>query len=1421
MANRFPLIVNPDTKKIEELSSGDNINLTSNSIYAGGSTGTFGQYLKSTGTGLVWDAPGNVYLSSAQTLTNKTFIDCVISGIENNLYDVPNSALLNSSITLNGQEVALGESFTFPTDTNTTYNISLTDGGDATRKILRLTGTNPSSTDDVTFRAGQNVTISRTNDEITFNSSFVNTITRVQGEAGGTPVSGDIVIVGTGSTDVSQTGQTITINSFYIDTITRLKGEAAGTFQSGDVTLLQGGATTVAQVGNNITISSQDTITRLKGGAGGVFLFGDITFTGSNATSVTQTGDVITIDSTNTVTRVSGGLSGTPVTGDVRILTGGASSVTQSGNDVTISSVDTITRFRGGTGQQLASGDFTIVGAGAAAVTQSGNTITVTGTDTNTVTRVQGSPANGGNLLSGDITITGAGAATVSQSGSTITVTSVDTDTTYSAGIGLALNGTIFSLKNQDSLTNNRLVKWNASNGQLVNSNIADDGSTVTITGNLNVAGTTTTVNTATLVVNDAEIELRTGANLTPSNGGIQINRTTDGTGAVTAYQSLQWFESGGFWRSFNGTISNRFVTETETQTLTNKTLTSPILTSPQLGIATVTTINKVSVTQPATGATLTINEGKALTVSNSVSFSGTDNSTVNFGGGGSVAYVSNKLSLFAATTSDEFRGVISDETGTGKLVFASSPEFVTSITTASTTFSVFNSNVSAINAFGSATSITIGATSGETTIRNSLTVNGNIILGNDIADTATINATTTFNNEDVTVRGIRVGRGASGVDTNTAFGKEALRLVVGTGAGNQNTALGYETLFSNNTGSRNVVVGFRAGRTITNGADNVAIGNDALYTTTGGTKNIAIGTETLFSNVAGEHNVVIGFKAGWGVSGSGNVIIGPAQNGNTSDATYQLPNPTGSNQLVIGSGANAWIRGDNNFDITVPNNLGVAGNLTISGTTNLNSRILTVKASNVTFVDKELTLGNVTTTTFSAIVQQGQTSITVTSFGTGIIPGMVVVSQTDGITVPANTTIVSIDEVNSTAILSAAPNLGTGSVSFQATGPSNTSADGGGIRVKGTTDKTFLWDNTNTSWTSNQNLNVTAGLSFRINGVSVLNSTTLGTNVVNSSLTSVGTLNALSIANSGTAVGLTITNTGTGDCLVVNDEASDTTPFKIDNAGNVSSGSITAGSSQSTNGSELLRGAYSTGALTVFGTAYSSGGPVIGYSVKPSTSANREFFSSTSVGIGRAAYLMDADAHRWYFGSVQTVAENSPVTTTEVAKIENNGNLTITNGNLVIGTSGKGIDFSATANSSGTMTSELLDDYETGTWTPTYTGGATYSTSRAYYIKIGRQVTCYLSASIGTPSGAGFTATLPFASDTSTSTGSAAGMEGSGTVMLNNPGTPVNGNQITAYVWNSTLNFYWTLTTGGWVQSTGTQVGGSYVTVFTYIATT
>lgn len=106
----------------------------------------------------------------------------------------------------------------------------------------------------------------------------------------------------------------------------------------------------------------------------------------------------------------------------------------------------------------------------------------------------------------------------------------------------------------------------------------------------------------------------------------------------------------------------------------------SPTLVTPVLGVASATSINKLAITAPATSATLAIADGKTLTVSNTITFQATDGTTVNFGAGGTFAYTGNDLSVFAATTSAQLAGVISDETGTGTLVFATTPTLVTPI---------------------------------------------------------------------------------------------------------------------------------------------------------------------------------------------------------------------------------------------------------------------------------------------------------------------------------------------------------------------------------------------------------------------------------------------------------------------------------------------------------------------------------------------------------------------------------------------------------------------------------------------------------------------------------------------------------------------------------------------------------------------
>jgi len=81
-----------------------------------------------------------------------------------------------------------------------------------------------------------------------------------------------------------------------------------------------------------------------------------------------------------------------------------------------------------------------------------------------------------------------------------------------------------------------------------------------------------------------------------------------------------------------------------------------------------------------------------------------------------------------------------------------------------------------------------------------------------------------------------------------------------------------------------------------------------------------------------------------------------------------------------------------------------------------------------------------------------------------------------------------------------------------------------------------------------------------------------------------------------------------------------------------------------------------------------------------------------------------------------------------EKLRVTSTGEVQIANGNLKFSTAGTGIDFSATADSSGTMTSELLDDYEEGTWIPTLIGSTsnpslTFSTAAGAYEKIGALV--------------------------------------------------------------------------------------------------
>ena len=1121
MADRFPLIVNSVSKKIEELVSGDNLDLTGNGIVVSTDTGA-GKYLTSDGTTVFWGVPGDVYLTQTQTVTNKVFESCSISGSLNTLTNIPNIALINSGITVNGTTISLGGTVTTP-DNNTTYSVSAVDGASVSEKIIRLTSGGNSGAgvdDDITLAVGPassvpagsnslSLFLDRSSDTLTLSGHVVdnNTITTINAP-GGSATSGAINFTSTGAATVSMSGSTVNVDALDTDTRTKIRAGAGGTYgpadtQQGLFTFLDGTGTTVSQGvdGNGdptITYTSTDNVTQIRGGSTGTYT---PTATGTSATQVS----------------IEGG----------------------SGGNVTVS--------------------------------QSGNTILIDSIDTNTVTKV-GSDNNGSPIApaAGDFILKQAGATTISQTTNNsgqieLTISSINSDTgaTLTASGGILLATSDFQLKNYANFSGNTLLKWDSGNEQLADSIISDDGTTVTIDGDLVVEGTQTIFNTTVLQVEDNIIELRKGNNLTGFEGGIQVNRTTDSSGVVTSYQQLQWNESSGYWRSWDGSVENRFVTENETQVLTNKTLTSPSLTTPTLGAATATSINGLEIASTAS-ASLDIQSGKAVDINNDLTFTSdnaTANVSVNFRVGGDVAYKSDTLASFSSTTSTQLRTLISGTTGTDDLVFQTSPVILTSLVTTSTGFALLNSGAQSIQFGGAATQIDMGSQSG------TITANGDVVIAKDLTvgaastDNFTCNASVDFVNSDIRIRGgstdpMTIGRGTGAVATNTALGKQALFSV---SSGSQNTATGYESLLTANTGAGNSSYGYQALRNTGVGDNNTAIGRSSMVGNLEGDKNTALGANSLETNTTGDANVCLGFYAGYNATGTGNVLIGPADSSNpVNDATYSPLNAAGDRQLVIGSGTEFWIRGDQNFDVTLNNDVTVNNSLTVKGDFVVNGVTTTVQSNTLEIADKNIELAKVSSTTFSCTTTDGSAAISAISPTLGLIPGMVVTSNTAGVSVPSGTTILTIS--GNTATLS--NNVtGAGTPTFSAIGPSDTAADGGGIILKGSPDDhTFTWSNANDAWQSSEDIDIPNGKTYNIidgagNAQVVLSESQVGPNsgtaslgsaVLSSSLTSVGILSSLSVSGTVNFTG-GVVNLGTADTSSGHINALENMTFNID----------------------------------------------------------------------------------------------------------------------------------------------------------------------------------------------------------------------------------------------------------------------------------
>ncbi len=267
-----------------------------------------------------------------------------------------------------------------------------------------------------------------------------------------------------------------------------------------------------------------------------------------------------------------------------------------------------------------------------------------------------------------------------------------------------------------------------------------------------------------------------------------------------------------------NGTAISAATTTGSTSTVVLQT--SPTLITPVLGVATATSINKVAITAPASSATLTIADGKTFTVSNTLTFTGTDSSSVAFGTGGTVLYTSSTIPLTIGTTTitsgTNIRilynnsGVLGEYTLTGSgtvVAMQTAPTFVTSITVP---WIVGGSGTTG-------TQLTLKTTSGNGTTDALVIVGGN--NGGTVFATFTTGALSLGTSAVFTTGTIELGAASDTTISRSSAGVIAVEGVVIPSISSTNT-------FTNKRITRRVTTTNAPGATPTTNTDNVDVMN-------------------------------------------------------------------------------------------------------------------------------------------------------------------------------------------------------------------------------------------------------------------------------------------------------------------------------------------------------------------------------------------------------------------------------------------------------------------------------------------------------------------------------------------------------------------------------------------------------------------